>query len=241
MKKKITIGCSSFNNGYWKEVFYPKELPRSKWFDFYCRHFDSYEVNGTFYKFPALKTFEDLFNKTPEHFLFSVKAPKAITHIRKFIDCETLLEDFYSKCIQGLKHKLACVLFQFPPSYHYSAEKLQHIISSLDPRFDNVLEFRHESWWIPEVWEKLAKNNITFCSVSHPQLPETLFADAPIVFVRLHGRPKMFYSEYSPEELLQLGEMIIEGKAKKAFIYFNNTAGIAGILNAVEMKKLILQ
>lgn len=148
MKKNIHIGCSSYYNSYWKEIFYPKELPRAKWFEFYCQHFDTYEINGTFYKFPTVKVLENWFKKARENFLFSVKAPKEITHIRKFIECETLLEDFYSRIAQGLKHKLACILFQFPPSYHYSSEKLENIIRKLDSKFKNVLEFRHESWWI---------------------------------------------------------------------------------------------
>jgi uncharacterized protein YecE (DUF72 family) len=236
--KQIHIGCSSFYNRYWKEAFYPKDLPGKDWFEYYCRYFDTYEINGTFYKFPTLKIFQNWYGKTPDDFLFSVKAPKEITHIRKFIDCELLLDDFYSLCTEGLKHKLACILFQFPPSYDYSPEKLQYIISKLDLNFKNVLEFRHTSWWIPEVWTELLKNNIIFCSVSHPQLPETVFTFSPLVYIRLHGKTKMFYSSYSTEELMQLKDLILNSPSKKGFIYFNNTASTAGILNALEMKNL---
>jgi uncharacterized protein YecE (DUF72 family) len=179
-----------------------------------------------------------MFDKTPDHFLFSVKAPKEITHIRLFIDCETLLKDFYERCAEGLQHKLACILFQFPPSYDYTPERLDFIISKLDLNFKNVLEFRHKSWWIPEVWNQLTKNGITLCSVSHPQLPETIFTVSPLIYVRLHGKPKMFYSSYSTEELAQLKDLITNSNADKAFIYFNNTASTAGILNALEMKDL---
>lgn len=239
MKTSLRIGCSSYYNSYWKGIFYPDDLPRKNWFDFYCQHFDTYEINGTFYNFPRLKTFVDWFDKTPYDFLFSVKAPKLITHINKFINCQELLADFYSRAAEGLQHKLACVLFQFPPTYDYTSEKLENIIRQLNLKFDNVLEFRHESWWIPEVWARLAKDNITFCSVSHPKLPYTVFADAPLIYVRLHGTPKMFYSEYAVKELTQLKNTIASNKAKKAFVYFNNTASTAGVMNALEMKKLI--
>jgi uncharacterized protein YecE (DUF72 family) len=239
VKKEIHIGCSSFYNTYWKEIFYPADLPRKQWFEFYSQHFHTYEINGTFYNFPRLKTFQDWYHKTPGDFLFSVKAPKIITHINRFIDCETLLADFYSRCQEGLQHKLACILFQFPPSYHYTHEKLKHVISCLDLNFKNVLEFRHESWWTPEVWKELMKNNITFCSVSHPQLLETVFTESPLVYVRLHGNTKMFYSDYSKEDLMKLKSQILNAKSVKiAFVYFNNTASIAGILNALEMIKL---
>lgn len=239
MKKELLIGCSSFNNLYWKEKFYPEDIPRSKWFDYYCTHFDTYEMNGTFYKFPTVKTLENWYHKTPDHFLFSVKAPKDITHNRKFIDCGVLIEEFYTICKKGLQHKLGCVLFQLPPSYEYSPEKLNGIVQQLDLNFKNVLEFRHSSWWIPEVWNELSKSKITFCSVSYPKLPETVFAEFETVYIRLHGKTKLFYSSYSTEELVGLKKIIGKSEAiKTVFIYFNNTAGIAGILNALEMNDL---
>ncbi|HSD07423.1 DUF72 domain-containing protein [Flavobacterium sp.] len=238
MNKKLYIGCSSFSNSYWKKVFYPQDLPSSKWFQYYCTHFNTYEINGTFYKFPTPKIMENWYAKAPNDFLFSVKAPQDITHYKKFVGCENLLNDFYTVCDNGLKHKLGPILFQLPPSYHYSHDKLDFIINQLDMNYDNVIEFRHPSWWIPEVWTALDKNNITFCSVSHPQLPETIFTTFPNIYIRLHGREKMFYSEYSTEELQAINQIIERNKTKPAFIYFNNTASTAGILNALEIKKL---
>src|SRR6476620_9824455 len=140
MKQTLHIGCSSYYNYRWKGIFYPDNLPSKAWFEFYCQHFDTYEINGTFYKFPTLKTFEDWYEKTPDTFLFSVKAPKLITHIQKFLDCDEALRDFYGRCSSGLKQKLACVLFQLPPSYHYSRENLDLVISKLDLTYHNVIE-----------------------------------------------------------------------------------------------------
>lgn len=239
MKKNLYIGCSSFSNSYWKKIFYPENIPSSKWFEYYCTHFNTYEMNGTFYKFPTLKIMENWYLKTPEDFLFSVKAPKEITHFKKFIGCEELIKDFYEVCKNGLKHKLGSILFQFPPSYHYSPENLDFIISQLDSEYQNVIEFRHESWWIPKVWTALAKNNITFCSVSHPQLPETIFTEFATVYIRFHGRERMFYSSYSTKELTAVNTIISKtNNTQPTFIYFNNTASTAGILNALEIKKL---
>ncbi|MES2573504.1 MAG: DUF72 domain-containing protein [Bacteroidota bacterium] len=241
MKKNQYIGCSSFSNSYWKKMFYPENMPSSHWFEYYCTHFNTYEMNGTFYKFPTLKTMENWHAKTPDGFLFSVKAPKEITHTKKFIGCEELIKDFYGVCKDGLKEKLGPILFQFPPGYHYSHENLLFIISQLDLKYQNVIEFRHESWWIPEVWEELIKNNITFCSVSHPQLPETIFTEFPTIYIRFHGRARMFYSSYSTEELTAVNNITSKADDKPTFIYFNNTASTAGILNALEMKKLAQQ
>lgn len=238
MKKEVLIGCSSYNNRFWKGIFYPDNLSSSRWFEFYCQYFRSYEFNGSFYRFPTVKIFENWYKKTPDDFVFSVKAPKEITHIKKFVDCEDQISAFYSVCEMGLKEKLGCILFQFPPSFQFSTEKLSQIISKLDLKFKNVIEFRHESWWNQEVWDAFRDNNITFCSVSHPQLPDTIFTDFPLIYIRLHGVPKIFYSGYSLEQLLYIKSVI---NLKSGFIYFNNTASEAGILNALELKKHMLE
>lgn len=236
MKNQVLIGCSSFNNRFWKGIFYPDTLSYSKWFEFYCQYFSTYEFNGSFYRFPTIRIFENWYKKTPENFIFSVKAPKEITHLKKFVDCKERISEFYNVCKTGFREKLGCVLFQFPPSYHFSTEKLQNIIDNLDLEFKNVIEFRHESWWNEEVWTAFRVHNITFCSVSHPQLPNTIFTDFPLIYIRLHGTPKMFYSSYSPEELLYMKDAI---NSKSGFLYFNNTASEAGILNALSLKHML--
>lgn len=236
MKKEILVGCSSFNNKLWKGFFYPDNMSYSKMFEFYCQYFRTYELNGSFYRFPTLKVLNNWYVKTPEDFIFSIKAPKEITHIKKFVACEERILEFYNVCKMGLKEKLGCVLFQFPPSYQFSSEKLSQIISNLDLKVKNVIEFRHESWWNQEVWDSFRDNNITFCSVSHPNLPSTIFTDFPLIYIRLHGVPKMFYSNYSPEELLYIKNAI---SLKSALVYFNNTASEAGILNALALKNML--
>lgn len=204
-------------------------------FQFYYQYFRTYEFNGSFYKFPTVRIFENWYKKAPDNFIFSVKAPKEITHIKQFIDCEKLISDFYKICETGLKEKLGCILFQFPPSYNFTTERLQNIIKNLDLGFTNVIEFRHASWWNEEVWKAFRDNRITFCSVSHPKLPSVIFTDFPLIYIRLHGVPEMFYSSYSSKELLDIKNVI---NSKSVFIYFNNTASEAGILNALEMKRL---
>jgi uncharacterized protein YecE (DUF72 family) len=237
MKNELLVGCSSYNNRYWKGIFYPENLPASKWFGYYCEHFDTYEMNGTFYKFPTIRIFENWYKKVPENFLFSVKVPKEITHIKKFQDCEALLSDFYTICENGLREKLGPILFQFPPSYDFTEERLQTIIKSLDTKFSNVIEFRHKSWWNKHVWDAFTAHKITFCSVSYPGLPDVILTGFPIVYIRLHGDKKLFYSGYAREKLEEINK-VISDTSKNAFVYFNNTAGMEGILNALEFKAL---
>lgn len=234
----IHIGCSAFNNTYWKGIFYPENISRNKWFDFYASQFGTYELNGTFYKPPTVKNLKTWYSKVPDHFIFSVKAPKVITHFKKFTDSQNEIDDFYAICREGLAEKLGCVLFQLPPSYDFSPEKLELIVGSLNPDFKNVVEFRHQSWWREEVFETFKQHQITFCNVSFPNLPEALTATSAVGYIRLHGVPKLFYSGYDSSFLDEFRNRILEQENwEEVFLYFNNTAGAEGILNAVEMQK----
>lgn len=235
------IGCSGFSYKEWKEAFYPKGLAQSKWFDFYTQHFDTLELNVTFYRFPTLNSLKGWFDKAPEGFSFSAKVPRSITHFKKFEDTERMIEDFYGLLKEGLKEKLACVLFQLPPTLIYSREKLEKIISQVDPAFNNVIEFRHESWWKKNVQTILKKHNISFCGVSFPKI---IFDDAvintPIGYYRFHGVPKLFYSEYDEAFIDKIYSEIAENKkVKTAYIYFNNTASLAALHNAKYFQKLV--
>lgn len=238
MAKKCHIGCSSFYNYKWKNIFYPENIASKNWFDYYAQHLDAFEINSTFYKFPTLKVMQNWYDRSPKNYLFSVKAPKEITHIKKFQNCEAQLNTFYTVSENGLKEKLACFLFQFPPSFDYADERLQSIIQNLNPKYKNVVEFRHESWWNPKIIAKLKSNNIIFCSVSHPKLPEEIIENE-WVYIRLHGNPKMFYSSYSQAYLENLSVQLQKTNLKMAYVFFNNTASDAGIVNALELQKLL--
>ena len=238
-QKEILLGCSSFSNRKWIGIFYPEDLPSKEWFAYYCTYFNTYEMNSTFYKFPTSGSLHAWYKKSPEGFIFSVKAPKQITHIKKFVESEREIGDFYVACREGLKDKLGCVLFQLPPSFHYTSERLKLIISNLSPDFKNVIEFRNQSWWTQEVYDALTQNKLIFCSVNYPGLPTTVIGTSSTGYIRLHGNPELFYSKYSAEALSKTHDEIrAANKLKEVFIYFNNTASTAGILNALTFKQV---
>lgn len=240
MKKNIHIGLSAYNNSYWKGIFYPEDLPASKRFEYYCQHFSTYEINATFYKFPTEKSLKAWYDKSPQGFMFSVKAPKLVTHLKKFIGVQNEIDQFYKLCSEGLKEKLGFVLFQLPPSYDYTDERLELILNSLNPDFKNVVEFRNESWWRQDVFDAMAKKGILFCSVSYPKLPDAIQVTTPLVYVRLHGVPKLFYSGYSQPYLQDLITALERNKnVTDAYIYFNNTASTEGIVNALALQKIM--
>jgi uncharacterized protein YecE (DUF72 family) len=237
---KWYIGCSGFHYKEWKEVFYPKGLPQTKWFEHYCKHFNTIELNTTFYRFPRPEALQNWFDRSPPDFKFSVKAPGLITHYKNFIDCERLLGDFYASVYEGLHEKLGCVLFQLPSRITYTQEMLQRIIKTLDPTFDNVIEFRDESWWNEKIYKQLKKNKISFCGISHPKLVDKVVNNHFILYYRFHGVPVLYKSEYAKEFIEEItGEIKESGKFKTAYVYFNNTWGTGGITNAIQMQGLL--
>ena len=238
MTNRLHIGCSSYYNSNWRGDFYPEEMPRKEWFAYYCQHFSTYEINATFYKPPTIKTLKTWYEKAPQDFIFAVKAPKLITHIKRFSDCEEAIQDFYASCREGLKEKLGPVLFQLPPSFKYTDENFQKVLKNLDGTFQNVVEFRHVSWWNENVWKIMEEHKVTFCSVSHPALSDEVVKTNALGYFRLHGNPKMFYSSYDTDYLKKIKNILDQKKFEKCFVFFNNTASTAGILNALEMNAL---
>jgi uncharacterized protein YecE (DUF72 family) len=233
---KWWIGCSGFHYKHWKDIFYPKGLPQKKWFEFYCAHFNTLELNVTFYRFPRLAAMETWNRSSPPHFKFAVKVPRAITHYKKFIGTERMLSDFYNTTREGLGDKLGCVLFQLSPRSVYTDERLERIITSLDYSFTNVLEFRHPSWWNEDVYKKLAKNKISFCGMSHPDLPADVIQKTKNLYYRFHGVPEVYKSKYEAGFLREFADEVVENKTTKtAYIYFNNDIGGSAISNAQEM------
>ena len=237
---KWWIGCSGFHYKHWKGIFYPEKLAQSKWFDYYNHRFKTLELNVTFYRFPRLSFLEPWYNNSPETYSFSVKAPRAITHYKKFKSAKQFLDDFYGTIREGLKGKLGCVLFQIPPRMAYKEEKLEQIIEALDPAFTNVVEFRNETWWTAHVYHKLAQHNITFCGMSHPELPDDVVKNTKTVYYRFHGVPHLYQSKYEITILQRISNEI-EGNTgvKEAFIYFNNDIDGSAITNAIEMNEYI--
>jgi uncharacterized protein YecE (DUF72 family) len=234
---KLYTGCSGFYNRHWRGIFYPEKVPQRLWFTYYSQHLNSLEINSTFYQFPKVERLQKWYDDSPADFVFSVKAPRLITHFKSFTDCEKLLDDFYATVESGLREKLGCVLFQLPARVEFSEERLAQFCLAMRPGFRNVIEFRHASWWRDEVFDTLQRNDIIFCNVSFPGLPEIMIATEPVLYMRLHGDEKLFYSNYDRERLQRWHEQLYNMPGiRAAFVYFNNTAGIHGIQNALEFR-----
>jgi uncharacterized protein YecE (DUF72 family) len=233
------IGCSGYHYDEWKGLFYPEGVAKNKWFEFYIEHFNTIELNTTFYRFPRVEFLRTWYKRSSEHFSFSVKAPRLITHFKKFKDAQKYLGDFYTTVRNGLNDKLGCVLFQFPATFQFQEEYLERISKLLDPAFNNVLEFRHTSWWSDQVRQVLADHHISFSGMSHPSLPADVLKTTDTVYYRFHGTPHLYTSRYELPSLEEAVHKIhqLEG-VQEAFIYFNNTAEGAAVTTAREFQEI---
>lgn len=232
------IGCSGYYYPYWKNRFYPPGVQPRDWLRYYSSVFNTVELNGTFYRVPKLADLQKYAAATPGEFRFSVKMSRYITHVKKLGDCRNAIAEFQDLVWQGLDGKLLYFLFQMPPSFHYSDENLERVLQSVPPGPQQVLEFRHGSWWNDTVRSALVQNGNTFCNVDFPGL-DTPFVDSGNDFyLRLHGSPELFKSSYDQTRLAAFLQQFPQ-KAGRCTVYFNNTYYEAGYTNARELIYLI--
>ena len=234
MEKQWYIGCSGFAYKEWKDAFYPPKLAQNKWFDYYTRHFNTLELNTTFYRFPTLKSLQGWYDKAPSQFTFSAKVPRSITHYNMFNETNRMMQDFYGLLKEGLNEKLGCVLIQLPPQFSFDLQKLENILSQIDPSCNNVIEFRNESWWRKDVQKILQQHHTSFCGVSFPKIQfDDAVTNTEISYYRFHGVPHLFYSEYQPSFIEKIITRLKNSRnAKTIYLYFNNTASMAAVKNA---------
>ncbi len=231
--KPCRVGTSGYFYRGWKGVFYPEDLPLSRYFEHYQRVFDTVELNASFYRFPTPGAVRRWYREAGAGFLYAVKVHREITHLRKFAD-PARVRDFY-EAVSGLGEKLGPVLFQLPPRFAYRPEHLERVLAVLDPDFKNAIEFRHPSWWREEVYAALRAAGVAFVAVSAPGLPEERVATA-FVYLRFHGRSAWYRYDYSREELAPWADF---ARGREAYAYFNNTDAGHAPANALTFRELL--
>jgi uncharacterized protein YecE (DUF72 family) len=236
---EIQVGCSGWFYWDWRGIFYPEDLPTQRWFAHYARHFKTVELNAPFYSWPTVSTVKTWVRQAGRRaFVYTVKVSELITHVKRFSGTKTLIRDF-GHIADLLGPRMGCFLFQLPPSFHYSAARLDRIVSQLDPARRNVVEFRHPSWWNERVFAAFRAAGITFCSCSGPRLPDELVTTADDLYVRFHGVKQWYRHDYTPEELAVWSGRIRASGAKRVWAYFNNDWDGFAIKNAKTLRRLL--
>lgn len=241
----IFIGTSGFT----LQNFFPKSLKSSERLSFYVQHFNTVEINTTFYHLPRPTTLETWLKKVPENFIFSFKVFQGITHDE---ECElntdalqAWFEAFESFTAPEPRH---IMLFQFPSSVVYHDEKFIALLDLLPPNFLYAFEFRHSSWFRETVYEKILRKHGTIVFADTPRKkngvpvwPRIDQKSAPFSYIRLHGSRELYGSSYSSEELHSYAHLIKEklGEDKNVFVYFNNDKHGFAAQNAQDLASLL--
>ena len=232
------LGTSGWSYPGWKGRFYPENLAQRDWLPFYAQHFRTIEINMTFYRFPKPETLKGWLDKTPPDFRFTLKANRQITHLKKIKAVKSEVRYFYILA-DSLREKLGCILFQLPPSLTSDLELLEEFLSTLSPKYKNIIEFRHESWYREEVYELLRSSKVTLCTVSSAKVPDTAVDTAETAYFRFHGITGGYRYRYSDEELQEWAERIKKMKAKECYVYFNNDYQAHAVSNCKTLSEFL--
>lgn len=237
MQIKTKIGCSGWHYVNWRGQFYPVRYSPRNFLSFYAQHFNTVEINNTFYQYPSLKIMESWYQNTPADFTLSIKINRHFTHTKRLTNVKEELDEFYSYGTI-LKQKLGYYLFQFPRTFNFNSENLSRILLALNPSYNNVVEFRNTSWWDPIVFDAFRSANIVFCTVSGFPVPDDLIIINKRAYIRFHGDPT-YSLPYSNKELNIWKMKLIQAGLNECWAYFNNTNQGYATINAKELQELL--
>ncbi len=236
----VLIGTSGFSYKDWVGPVYPEGLPKPEWLAFYAREFPTCELNFTYYRIPDAHTLDRMAAKVPDGFLFSVKAYRGITHERK--DPNPQIEQFTAALSPLIDaEKFACVLIQFPHSFH-AEERNRDYVKRVRDGFGDVpavVEFRSREWIDERTFDELRALGLGFCCVDQPRfenlVPPVAVATGPVAYVRFHGRNtqkwwrhkeawERYDYTYSADELSEWVPKIheLDAEVPLTLVYMNN-------------------
>lgn len=218
-------------------LFYPPEMPKRRWFAHYTEHFDTVEVNNTFYRVPGREVFESWRERAPAGFLYALKFSRFATHMKKLKDPEQTLGYFRERA-EPLADIVGPILVQLPPGWGANPERLRAFLEQAPPPFRWTVELRDPSWLCDEVYDVLRELGASLCQ--HDMIPDhPRVLTAHWVYLRYHGT--RYAGTYVPEALRAEAERIEAHLAagRDVYAYFNNDIGGHAVYNALDLRALV--
>jgi uncharacterized protein YecE (DUF72 family) len=237
------VGCSGWSYDHWVGVLYPEGLPKSRWRDAYAEHFDTVELNASFYRWPGDRRFEGWSRSLPPGFVMAVKASRWITHGRRLRDDDGAWADRLTKAWQALGDRHGPILLQLHPEHERDEERLDEFLGRLPRQVRVAVEMRHPSWDAEEVYTVLERHEAAYVVMSGAKLPRVLRATAPFVYVRMHGPSdeRLYAGSYPDADLRWWADRTQEwmGQHRDVYVYFNNDEHGYAVRNADRMRELL--
>lgn len=240
-KSKTYIGTSGWSYPHWRGTFYPNDISNDQMLEYYLTRFGSTEINNTFYHLPEKKTLEHWRRLAPAGFIYSVKASRYITHMKKLKDPQHSTPELLKR-IGVLGDTLGPVLFQLPPKWKFNEARLGEFLQSLSRDFRYVFEFRDQSWINHQCLDLLSRYNAAFCiyELDGYLSPKEITAD--FVYIRLHGPNGPYQGSYTGKTLSGWAGAIStwQKQGLDTYCYFDNDEAGYAADNAWSLSTMLL-
>jgi len=186
----LLVGTSGWQYRHWRETFYPRGVAQAKWLEYYAARFATVESNAAFYRLPEAATFAAWAERTPDDFVFAVKASRYLTHILRLTEPDEPVKLLIDRA-RELGPKLGPILIQLPPSLRLDMHRLERALDAFPPDVRVAVEFRHDSWFTDEVRRVLHDHTAALCLADRGGPVTPIWRTADWTYLRFHvGRAK---------------------------------------------------
>jgi uncharacterized protein YecE (DUF72 family) len=236
----IRVGTSGWHYAHWRGPFYPEKLPASKMLDYYTQHFDTVELNNTFYRLPRETGLQTWRETAPNGFLFAAKGSRFLTHMKKLKDAGPGIGKFFDR-ISPLGKMLGPIVFQLPPWWEVNPGRLEEFLEALPPRRQYAFELRNPTWHTAEIYRILRRHRAAFCIFEIAGFRSGYELTANFTYVRLHGPGGAYQGSYPRSTLRAWAERIRtwQRDLRATFVYFDNDQSGYAVENALGLKQLL--
>jgi len=237
---RIHVGTSGWHYRAWAGPFYPPGLRAKDMLGFYATRFSAAEINASFYRLPSEAAVEGWRDRTPEDFVFTWKASRYLTHLKRLREPAGSLGLMFGR-MAPLAGKTGCVLYQLPPQFHADLDRLAAFLGLLPREHRHAIEFRHPSWYAAEIFTLLAAYDVALCIADHAAAPSPWVATAGHVYVRGHGPSGRYWGSYSDADLARWAERILawHTEGRTVFAFFDNDVKAAAPEDAARLLALL--
>jgi uncharacterized protein YecE (DUF72 family) len=238
---RILIGTSGWHYDSWRGPFFPKGLPIKEQLQYYASQFATTELNGVFYRTPSHEAVRSWKDQTGRDFVFAWKASRFITHWKRLSEHSVNSLELLEERLSLLGGKAGPVLFQLPPNFSADPERLAGFFKLLPKRRRYSFEFRHPSWYSPEILRILSRRNVSLCISDHHDAPAPWKRTADFVYVRGHGPSGRYRGHYSRSTLLNWARRIRSWKRQgcDVYVYLDNDQKSAAPADAAKLRELL--
>ena len=239
----IRVGCSGWVYKHWRGLFYPEGLPQKRWFERYAEEFDTVEINASFYRLPLASTFDGWREKAPPGFRYAVKVNRFITHMKKLLGLRRGGRATSSSSRGRSETSSAPSSTSCRRAYIETSGGSTAFLSRLPDDLEQVVEFRHKSWYDEEVLALLDRHGVGFVAHDLRGLNSPRWASGRTAYVRFHGSGGRYSGRYSDEALLEWTDWCLDQSriGRSVWCYFNNDIHGHAIDDARTLKSMVRQ